>query len=191
MNTLPSLYTSPCWNPYMNSKNGKQVESIKFFKDGEIIASVNWFRGLRGSNNSYPEINLPTELKEKRKEDLSLKFCFLFNSCIYIPADLVNFRDNGEKFDFECDYMTQYKSTFSIDIEAVEWIAEIKEEGGVKWTKDAMKPLTITEAYKHRQVDKPAFIEAGNIAEIVKKEGADVSRYDILKMLKIYNFSKI
>lgn len=191
MNTIPSLYTSPCYNPYFNSKNGKKVESIKFFKDGEIIASVNWFRGNNGSNNRFPEINLPTELKEKRKEDLTLKFCFLFNSCIYIPADLVNFRDNGEKFDFECDYMTQYKSTFSIDIEASEFIAEIKEEGGVKWTKDIIKPLTITEAYKHRQVDKPAFVEAGNIADIVKKEGADVSRYDILKMMKIYNFSKI
>lgn len=189
--TNSALYTSPCWNPYFNSKNGKKVEKIKFFKDGEIIASVEWFRGSRGSNNSYPEINLPTELKEKRKEDLTLKFCFLFNSCIYIPADLVNFRDNGEKFDFECDYMTQYKSTFSIDIEAVEWLAELDEMGKLAYRKDAMKPLTITEAYKHRQVEKPAFIEAGNIAEIVKKEGADVSRYDILKMMKVYNFSKI
>lgn len=191
MNTITSLYTSPCYNPYFNSKNGKKVESIKFFKDGEIIASVKWFTGNNGSNNRYPEINLPTELKEKRKEDLNLKFCFLFNACIYIPADLVNFRDNGEKFDFETDYITQYKSTFSIDVEAVGLIAEIKEEGGVKWTKDKMQLLTITEGYKYRQVEKPAFIEAGNIADIVKKEGADVSRYDILKMMKIYNFSKI
>ena len=190
MSNIPSLYTSPCYNPYFNSKNGKKVEKIKFFKDGEIIASVNWFSGNNGSNNRYPEINLPTELKEKRKEDLSLKFCFLFNSCIYIPADLVNFRDNGEKFDFECDYMTQYKSTFSIDIEASEWIAEIKEEGGVKWVKDAMKPLTITEAYKHRQKEKLGFIKAGEIAEEMKKEGINISRYDIFKMMKIYNFKK-
>lgn len=191
MNTVPSLYTSPCYNPYFNSKNGKKVESIKFFKDGEIIASINWFRGNNGSNNRYPEINLPTELKEKRKEDLTLKFCFLFNACIYIPADLVNFRDNGEKFDFECDYMTQYESTFSIDIEAVGYTMELNEMGNVVYTKNKMQLLTITEGYKHRQVDKPAFIEAGNIADIVKKEGADVSRYDILKMMKIYNFSKI
>lgn len=191
MNTIPSLYTSPCWNPYMNSKNGKQVESIKFFKDGEIIASVQWFRGNNGSNNRFPEINLPTELKEKRKEDLTLKFCFLFNSCIYIPADLVNFRDNGEKFDFETDCATQYKSTFSIDIEAVEWLAELDEIGKLAYRKDAMKPLTITEAYKHRQVDKPVFIEATKIAEEMEKDHVKISRYDILKMMQKYNFSKI
>lgn len=185
------LYTSPNWNPYFNSKNGKKVESIKIFKDGEILASVNWFNGLRGSNNEFPEISLPTELKEKRKEDLTLNFCFLFNSCVYIPADLVNFCDNGENFDFECDYMTQYVSTFSIDVEAVQWLYELDELGQLQYKKSELKPVRIVQKYKHRQVEKPAFIEAGSIAEIVKKEGADVSRYDILKMMKIYNFSKI
>jgi len=60
-----------------------------------------------------------------------------------------------------------------------------------QYKKSELKPVRIVQEYKHRQEEKPAFIEAGSIAEIVKKEGADVSRYDILKMMKIYNFSKI
>ena len=191
MSNLPSLYTSPCWNPYLNSKNGKQVDEIKFFKNGKVIASAKWFSGSNGSNNRFPQINLPTILKQKRNEDLTEKNCFLFHGSIYIPADLVNFRDNGEKFDFECDYMTQYKSSFSIDIEAVEMKAELNEEGKVVYKNTEMMPTTITQFYKHRQVDKPNFIQAGQIANEIEKIGTKISRYDILSIMKVYNFSKI
>ncbi len=185
-----TLYTMPNYNPYFNSKNNKKVDKVIIFKDGEILASVNWFSGSNYSNNRFPEINLPTDLKEKRKEDLTLKFCFLFNSCIYIPGDLVNFREDGEKFDFETDCVINYHNFFSIDIEAVKWDAELNEVGELVWSKLPMQLTTITQSYKYRQVEKPLFIEAGKFEEEVKKQGIDISRYDILKMMKIYNFTK-
>jgi hypothetical protein len=184
------LYAQPCWNPYINGKNGKRVEKIHFFADGKILASVQWFTGGNGSNNRYPELTLPTELKEKRKEDLTLPFCFLFQNCVYIPANLVNFRENGEELDFECDEYIRYKTTFSIEIEAVQFVFEmIDGKGGYKKTES--KRVTITEPHKHRQEDKPKFVEATKISDEFKNLGFQISRYDIFKLMKHYNFSKI
>lgn len=186
-----SLYTTSNYNPYFNSKNQKQVEKIIIFKDGEIIASVKWFSGKNGSNNRYPEVNLPTELIGKKTEDLTQKGCFLYNSCIYIPAGLVNFREHGEKLDFETDYSYNYISTFSIDIEAVAWIVERNQYGEVEYRRSEMQMTTITESHKYRSVPKPKFIEAGKIADEMEKHGVKIGQYAMFKMMQVYNLTKI
>ena len=65
------------FNPYF--LNGKQIDSIIIFNSSGKIGSFKWF----GSNNKYPEILIPCEVKNKRKIDFNQKGAFLTKGLMY------------------------------------------------------------------------------------------------------------
>jgi hypothetical protein len=184
------LKNSTCWNPY--NFNGRKVEKIKFFKDGQILASINWFTRGFGSNNRVPLIALPQDILIKRKEDLNKSQIYYFNECIYIYADLVNFKELGEFKGLETDKDIRYYSRFSVDLNCSVITPELNELGELEHKKSDLAIQTITEDYAVRFEEKPEFIKARELAEEMneKLKYNHFSSYTIFDLLKEYNITK-
>jgi hypothetical protein len=183
---MNKLYSTKCYNPYFNDKNGKKVNQVKIFNEYGVLASVKWFSGKFGSNNRYPEILLPTELKVKRSEDFKSKFCFLFDESVYIPASLVNYQIEPEELDFESEWGYHYKSYFSIDIVCKSYELQLDEFEQPFYLESELKLQTIRQDFNHKTVDKPDYTYFKEISDILKTEGINISGYDLLKISKKY-----
>ena len=87
------LTRQPAWNPFF--LNGYEINRIKFYKDGEVLASTDWFE----NNNPYKWVALPFEVKNARKINLTRTDAYLIRNDksysigkqydLYICADLV------------------------------------------------------------------------------------------------------
>lgn len=99
MNTQTIIKRStPGFNPLF--LDGKQINNVYLYKDGEILGSFKWLSRY-GSNNNFPEILIPFEIRAKRKKDLTFKTGFTINESgeykrefnLYLNAD--NFNISG------------------------------------------------------------------------------------------------
>lgn len=188
---MNKLYSTQCYNPYFNDKNGKKVNQVKIFNEDGVLASVKWFSGKFGSNNRYPEILLPTELKVKRSEDFKSKFCFLFDESVYIPASLVNYQIEPEELDFESDWAFHYKSYFSIDIICKSYELQLDEFEKPFYLESELKLQTIRQDFNHKTEDKQEYKNCKELSTNLKNIGVDISPYDLLKISKKYKIEEI
>jgi len=184
------LKNSVCWNPY--NFNGRKVESINFFKDGQILASVKWFTRLFGSNNRVPYIELPQEILIKRKEDLNKAQIYYFKDSIYIYADLVNFKDLGEFEGLETERDIRYYRRFSVELNCSIITPELNELGELEHKTSDLAMQTITENYSVRFEEKEEFIKAKQLTDEMneKLKYNNFSSYTIFDLLKFYNITK-
>lgn len=184
------LKNSVCWNPY--NFNGRKVESINFFKDGQILASVKWFTRLFGSNNRVPYIELPQEILIKRKEDLNKAQIYYFKDSIYIYADLVNFKDLGEFEGLETERDIRYHRRFSVDLNCSIITPQLNELGELEHKTSDLAMQTITEDYSVRFEEKAEFIKAQQLTDEIneKLKYNHFSSYTIFDLLKYYNITK-
>ena len=195
-----TLTTTSCFNPYFLS--GRQIDRIFFFKDNKIICSVGWF----GSNNNYPTMVIPAEIKRKNTVDFSSNKPFFVTIKdgydkgklnLYLPADIVNLKDNGESVYFDNDNETQYKQDYSIEIECSK--SELRLKDG--HTHDDYKPYeyitapiekrTIEFNNYTRNVKKDKYIQDKELKEIIKDiANVYISLSELQDILKYFNVTR-
>lgn len=112
------LYREICLNPFFFE--GKEINNIIFYKEGKIIANVNWF----GSNNVYKSVEFDFEVKKAVKINLNRKDSYYLRNdkewCksydLYICSDLVELKSLGISEGAKCWYHTETHETFEIKL---------------------------------------------------------------------------
>ena len=186
------------YNPYFFE--GRQIHKICFFNSDGVIISVNWF----GSNNKYPTLVIPSEIKRKNKVDFLSKTAFYVSApdkgkgyiYIYVPANLVNLQDIGESVYFDNENETQYMQNYKITVHCSEDKMQLKEG----CSHDDFQPYEyIITPVESREIKFDVFSKnvkkdkyhndqllRGNIKTIC---GIDVNMYDLQKILKHYDIT--
>jgi hypothetical protein len=174
---------APYLNPYFF--NGKKINRLVFFKDGNELARINWF-SLNVSNNRVPLIDFETPIQNKRKIDLNTKQTYYFDGNIYIHADIVNFKFiDSTKEDMENEYRIQYKFQISVLCQTEEPYIDDQEQYRIRLTD--LQKRDLIETYAVEFEPKPQLIEAKKLAEEFKSVlNVDISKYDIYKLLNKY-----
>ena len=191
------LRSSSCFNPMF--LNGKEINHLVFFDcvKGETILSpenenVRWF----GSNNEYPEINLPFEFKKANKIDFTRKDAFYTSYnykynfdkgkiVLYIPIQLLeDFKDEGEKMDFETAQDKKYLHHYSFKVQARKIEHEVKD-GQLLYNTGEVKTHTLKFNDYYRTELKPFGQEVENITTAFKKVCSNISTYEVERLLQI------
>ncbi len=188
--------TEDCYNPMF--LNGKQINHLVFYdhKTGNKLLG-NW-EGLRwfGSNNKYPLIRFPFEFKRANKIDLSRKDAFYVSHtksyqtrkeiALYIPISLMEeFKDLGEKMDFETDTEKHYRHDYSFNVMAKCDEYYLNENEEFKSRVTDIKYTTITFSGQYRTELKPFGQKVNAITEKVKTVYPEISSYLIEQMLTV------
>lgn len=187
------------YNPY--SFEGKEVDSIRFYNESGEIVSINWF----GSNNDYPELNLPFEIRRAIKLNFTKKDAFYMKAkdCsyasrvdIYIHESLLNLQNLGEK---RTDYDTsiQYRTEYTISVQASKKQVQFdkKLDKAFYTVSDIeQRDITFYGNYHFEKNDEGKRLQ--NIMTIAKECGLNWSEYDIQNLekrfeLKIKNLQSL
>ena len=140
---------------------GKQIERIIIYKDGEELHRFNWI----GNNNNYPEIYFD-DIKNRNKIDLNRKEVFYNNGKIYIHADICQFKELNESFDFETATYKRYKTAFSMLLNCSKDEPYLNELGQLRYRILEPEQREVKDYFKHRNEETP---DAQRLESISKK----------------------
>lgn len=178
------------FNPYFF--NGLQIENIKFFDKSGVLFSVKWFTDS-GSNNKYPEIELPEDIKRKNKIIFDKDVFFYVkgrdNYDLYLPINKINHSFTGEKLHYKTDTHTHYYSTVEIELLSVKEMHRInKETDKLEYYLSEKKPHLIEVRYNYRSEQT----KLGNKIQRIKEKAnqhlgihGKLSSYQIEELIKL------
>ena len=198
MKTL--LTTSACYNPFF--LEGKQIHDIKFYKDGQILASCRWF----GSNNNYKTLEFDFEVKKAIRPNLTRKDAFyvLSPECdkrwkeydLYIYAELVGLESLGVSEFTNSWHSTSTKETFAVNLRGERWKV-VKAEPCKETNWQSWKHITVYDDYKEKFDckyvfnDTPEKKKCEQLAEnIAKKTGVKLDYYQIHDILEHFTINE-
>lgn len=176
------------YNPY--SFEGKEVDRIRFYNESGEIVSINWF----GSNNDYPELNIPFEIRRAIKLNFSKKDAFYMKAkdCdhapgridIYIHESLLNLQNLGEKrtdYNTSIQYKTEYKIFVNSSKKQVQYDKEL-DKAVYSVSDIEQRDIIFCGNYRFEKNDEGNRLQ--NIMSIAKKCGLNWSEYDIQNLEK-------
>lgn len=184
MKNTTTISRSKDWfNPYFFE--GKQVKKLIFFKEGQELASINWFtNGV--SNNRVPLLDFESPIHNKRKIDLETKQVYFFKDSIYIHGDLVNFEfidSVREDMEYEIRIVHKFKINILCKVEE----GYLNELGEYRTRVTEPQKRELKETYSVDFEPKPQLVEARKLQEDFKNIlNVDLSQYDICKILNKY-----
>jgi len=197
MKTTTIKQTNNFYNPYY--LNGKKIDAIVFYKQGEKIGQTNWFKDF-SSNNQYPEVYLPEEIKNKRKINLNSKDSFLAkttedidthnaNYTLYLNLD--NYYYTIEKLipNHSDKYYNRFKDIMSIKLDALKKVLiidkETKESNYIEvddnYTVKVEMNFLSQRTKEQRSIQK--------LTELLNSKNIDVSEWQIRQIKEICNIS--
>lgn len=175
------------YNPY--SFEGKEVDSIRFYNESGEIVSINWF----GSNNDFPELNLPFEIRRAIKMNFTKKDAFYIKAkdCsyasridIYIHESLLNLQNLGKKKTERAnciDYITEYTISVQASKTQMKYDRELDK---VTCNISDVEQRDITFYGNYRSEKSEEGMRLQNIMTIAKECGLNWSEYDIQNLEK-------
>lgn len=175
------------YNPY--SFEGKEVDRIRFYNESGEIVSINWF----GSNNDFPELNLPFEIRRAIKINFTKKDAFYIKAkdCsyasridIYIHESLLNLQNSGEKKTEQTtriDYRTEYTISVQASKKQMNYDREL-DKVTYNISDVEQRDITFYGNYRSEKNDEGARLQ--NIMTIAKECGLNWSEYDIQNLEK-------
>jgi hypothetical protein len=182
---------SSWFNPYF--LNGKQIDKIKVFNPDteEVLFSFNWF----GSNNNYPELILPLEVKNRKKlnlkdnkagqlivvvgkENLSKEKRYY----LYIPSNLLEYKSEGQIKRYDNGYTSQVYDKYTIKVQA-------SENNGDKVEPVSERIFTVEEYIRTEKSSKG--VKAEELYKEMQKLHIDIKLYDLQKILDNYKLERI
>lgn len=162
---------------------GKQIERIIIFKDGEELHSFKWV----GNNNNYPEIYFD-DIKNRNKIDLNRKEVFYNSFKIYIHADICQFKELEESFDFETATYKRYRTAFSMLLNCSKDEPYLNELGQLRYKTLEPEQREVKDYFKHRNEETP---DAQRLESISNKLEQITNKYisaeSILQIEAFYN----
>lgn len=179
--------TSAWYNPY--SFEGKKVDRIRFYNDNGEIVSINWF----GSNNDFPELNLPFEIRRAIKLNFTKKDAFYMKAkdCsytpridIYIHESLLNLQNLGEKRTdrtTRIDYITEYTISVQASKKQTSYDREL-DQVAYSVSNVEQRDITFYGNYRSEKNDEGERLQ--DIMAIAKECGLNWSEYDIQNLEK-------
>lgn len=179
--------TANWYNPY--SFEGKEVDRIRFYNENGEIVSVNWF----GSNNDFPELNLPFEIRRALKLNFTKKDAFYIKAkdCsyasridIYIHESLLNLQNLGEK---RKEYNTdiRYRTEYVISVHASKKQMKLdKELDKVIYSTSSVELHNIIFSGNYRFEKNDEGKRLQDIRQVVEECGLDLSECDIQRLEK-------
>lgn len=200
-------------NPYLliTEKGNKEINNIVFYNSetgkellSEGNTNIRWF----GSNNEFPEMQF-NFAEPRRKNEVDLKsvapFYVAYKSrlnfykdkiVLYIPIQkLENFKYLGILFDFETDIDKKSLPTYSFDVQCskinlhkCKKTAENKLNGYEYRTSEVKKHTIKFNDYCVTEL-KPLGEKLEKLYEAAKSAKMDVSKYDIEKMLNVFEIT--
>lgn len=193
------------FNPmYLESK---EINHIVFFDNetGETILeptneNIRWFGN---SNNDYPMVSFPFEIKRKNSIDLKSKSAFYtsFNYkysmdkgkiVIYIPIQLLeNFKCEKNVFQYETETDKKYFDVFSFDTIAIKKVGSLDENEKLIYSNGEPTKHTLTFHGYYKEVLKKLGRKVEATESIFKEYGINISTYDLAKLLKKYELTPI
>jgi len=175
--------TASWYNPY--SFEGKEIDRIRFYNESGEIVSINWF----GSNNDYPELRLPFEIRRAIKLKFTNKDAFYMKAkdCdyapnridIYIHESLLNLKNLGEtKHEFETQI--QYKTKYCVTVNSSKKQASYdKVHDKLIYSVSDIELREIEFSGNHRFEKNEEGNRLQEIISIAKECGLNWSEYDI------------
>jgi len=185
------------YNPYY--LNGKKIDAIVFFKQGKKIGQTNWFTDF-GSNNDYPEVYLPEQIKNKRKIDLNSKDSFLakttsdidsYNGNYTLYLNLDNYYYTIEKLvpSHSDKYYNRFKDIMYIKLDALKRVLtvdkETKETNYI--TVDDNYTIKVEMNFISQRTKEQRSIE--KLTKLLNSKNIDVSEWQIRQIKEICNIS--
>lgn len=162
---------------------GKEIARIIIYKDGEELHRFDWI----GNNNNYPEIYFD-DIKNRNKIDLNRKEVFYNNGKIYIHADICQFKELEESFDFETATYKRYKTAFSMVLNCSKDDAYLNDLGQLRYKTLNPEQREVKDYFKHRNEETT---DAKRLESISKKLEDITNKYispeSILEIEAFYN----
>ena len=188
---------SSFYNPYY--LEGRKIDAIVFYLEGEIIAKTNWFKTY-GGNNGYKSFELNEEVKRKNKIDLFSKNSFISKTTeeidaygedysLFINLDKYTYNLLGESFSHESDCYKSYKSKMNIDLFAVKKDSSYDKDNDKMIYFDNEDLHTITVEYGHRSEKKPKQLKVEKLQKLFEANNLNIQQYEISKILDLCNLS--
>jgi len=197
MKTTTIKQTNNFYNPYY--LNGKKIDAIVFYKQGEKIGQTNWFKDF-SSNNQYPEVYLPEEIKNKRKIDLNSKDSFLAKTTEDIDSNNANYTLylNLDNYYYTIEklipshsdkYYNRFKDIMSIKLDALKKLLvidkETKESSYIEvddnYTVNVEMNFLSQRTKEQRSIEK--------LTKLLNSKNIDVSEWQIRQIKEICNIS--
>jgi len=185
------------YNPYY--LNGKKIDAIVFYKQGKKIGQTNWFKDF-GSNNDYPEVYLPEQIKNKRKINLNSKDSFLakttndidpYNGNYTLYLNLDNYYYTIEKLvpSHSDKYYNRFKDIMYIKLDALKRVLILDEETKEKnyITVDNNYTIKVEMNFISQRTKEQRSIE--KLTELLNSKNIDVSEWQIRQIKEICNIS--
>jgi len=197
MKTTTIKQESSFYNPYY--LEGRKIDAIVFYLEGEIIAKTNWFKTY-GGNNGYKSFELNEEVKRKNKIDLFSKNSFISKTTeeidaygedysLFINLDKYTYNLLGESFSHESDCYKSYKSKMNIDLFAVKKDSSYDKDNDKMIYFDNEDLHTITVEYGHRSEKKPKQLKVEKLQKLFEANNLNIQQYEISKILDLCNLS--
>jgi hypothetical protein len=195
------LTTLPCYNPYF--LNGMVINYIRFFdpSTGAEIAKTRWFSHSNyiGSNNNVPRVVLPFEIKRANVSDMTKKTAFYHstgqrNSAgreidLYIPINLIPVTTQKEVHQFDTATASHYQDRYSINILCVTEEGYLDETEQYHTRETELQERTVFFSGSYKEVRNAFGKQVDQVTEQIRKINPDFSRYDVEKILSLYELT--
>lgn len=130
--------TNPWYNHYF--LDGKEINKILLFDPNGVVGTFKWF----GSNNDFPELQIPAELKNKRKVDFNANYSFITKSeeryekgfYLYVPISAIEHSEPTYIEEESLGRIATYKS-FEIKLKAIKRLHRLDGKGGLEYYNDS------------------------------------------------------
>ena len=185
--------------------DGREVNKIRIFdKTGiRFETSSGWFE-RKEYPNRIPAFMLPERPVRKLKENLTVSYPYYISDkdapsyeknrvILYLPAEMVSFKDTGEIVLFDMEERISYANSCEITIHAQcsEYVKDENSLDGFKYITGEFKDITIQE---HTRVTREELKQLGKDIEELeasfKQLGIIVNSYEIGRILKNFTVTK-
>lgn len=191
-----TLTTTRGFNLYF--VNTFQVRQLVFFSEDGKEYPVNWF----GSNNEYPELELPFEVSRKLKIDYSSKTAFYTKDRnpilpsdktveLFIPLSKVNHTIETGVVYRTTETETTYCDKLSVTLNASKYEYVPKNDGTKEfhWTKTPIKERILSEKMNPSWVKSDFGKRLKKLSDVAKSVNVDLSKYDLEKLHKVFKIT--
>lgn len=189
------------FNPYFLQQDKKlQIDRMHFFNSetGTILFSTGWFNN-GGSNNQTPKVTFPFSISKKREQDLTKNVAFYMPMVskysfdkgkidLFIPIQLLpDFKEVKKVFRFETETAKHYQDEYSFNLLAIRKLYRLNEMEQLESYSGPEEVQEIKATGQYMQELKPFGEKVKEVTEKLNASGLDVSKYDIEKILTVYD----
>lgn len=185
--------------------DGREVNRMRIFDKSGILfeTSAGWFE-RKEYPNRIQAFMLPKCPVRKLKENLTVSYPYYLSDkdapsyeksrvILYIPAEMVSFKNTGEIVLFDFEDRTSYSNSCEITLHAQcqEYVKDENSLDGFKYIEDEFKTITIQQ---HTRITREELKQLGkDIAHLegqFKQLGIKVNQYEVEQILKNFTVTK-